>query len=201
MGAWRRMGREVWLLGMRMPQDGSKADQTHSWPRSLLLKINDKEVFKTDPPAQLKKRRDLPLEVSSMLRPSEDNIVDVSWLFPRRDNFLLVFVLTLRLTPEDIFKEVQSRPQEVLLAQSSRVRALLAEDSMLNNNDVMCSSRRRLSLLCPISHTRIEIPARGKACRHVQCFDLLAYLSSCQKMSVFVKALAVCCLQLYCEAC
>jgi len=172
---------------MRLTQDGSMPDEIHSWPRSLVFKINDKEVFKVDPPTLQKKRRDLPLEVSAMLRPAEDNIIDLSWLFPRRDRFLLVFALTLRLTPENLFDKVQSRPQEMLLAQSSRVRALLAEDSKQNNDEVSCSSRRRLSLVCPISHMRIEVPARGKACRHVQCFDLSAYLISNQKMSVLAK--------------
>ena len=34
----------------------------------------------------------------------------------------------------------------------------------------------KLSLRCPISLTRIKIPARGNECKHLQCFDLGSFL-------------------------
>ncbi|XP_078494940.1 zinc finger protein [Ciona intestinalis] len=34
----------------------------------------------------------------------------------------------------------------------------------------------KVSLRCPITYTRIKIPARGKDCKHIQCFDLESYL-------------------------
>lgn len=34
----------------------------------------------------------------------------------------------------------------------------------------------KISLKCPITKTRIRLPARGHECKHVQCFDLEAYL-------------------------
>ena len=36
---------------------------------------------------------------------------------------------------------------------------------------------------CPISYTRIERPARGRHCRHLQCFDLGMFLEFAQKHS------------------
>ncbi|KAM7283883.1 E3 SUMO-protein ligase PIAS2-like [Ixodes scapularis] len=33
-----------------------------------------------------------------------------------------------------------------------------------------------VSLNCPLSKTRLQVPCRGVDCRHVQCFDALAYL-------------------------
>ena len=34
----------------------------------------------------------------------------------------------------------------------------------------------RVSLKCPISGKRMALPARGQECKHLQCFDLEAYL-------------------------
>ena len=31
--------------------------------------------------------------------------------------------------------------------------------------------QQEVSLLCPLSHRRIEVPVKGTECRHVQCFD------------------------------
>ena len=33
-----------------------------------------------------------------------------------------------------------------------------------------------ITLKCPITYRRINIPARGSACQHIQCFDLESYL-------------------------
>lgn len=34
----------------------------------------------------------------------------------------------------------------------------------------------KVSLKCPITQRRITIPARGRDCKHIQCFDLESYL-------------------------
>ncbi|XP_063051663.1 zinc finger MIZ domain-containing protein 2-like isoform X2 [Engraulis encrasicolus] len=40
----------------------------------------------------------------------------------------------------------------------------------------------RVSLQCPITFRRIQLPARGHDCRHVQCFDLESYLQlNCER--------------------
>ena len=36
-----------------------------------------------------------------------------------------------------------------------------------------------VSLLCPLSCLRIEVPGRGVKCSHVQCFDLSSYIAYC----------------------
>ncbi|RNA43090.1 inhibitor of activated STAT [Brachionus plicatilis] len=39
----------------------------------------------------------------------------------------------------------------------------------------------KISLICPLTKMRIKIPARGKLCQHIQCFDLESYLSLNEK--------------------
>ncbi|KAH7698597.1 sumo ligase, partial [Aphelenchoides avenae] len=35
----------------------------------------------------------------------------------------------------------------------------------------------RFSILCPITNKTMKIPARGPACKHLQCFDLSCFLA------------------------
>ena len=46
-----------------------------------------------------------------------------------------------------------------------------------NDNFEILDDYYKLSLLCPLSKKRIEIPARGSNCQHLECFDLKTYLT------------------------
>ncbi|RVE68751.1 hypothetical protein OJAV_G00094760 [Oryzias javanicus] len=52
----------------------------------------------------------------------------------------------------------------------------------LNGEDGVEQTAIRVSLKCPITFRRIQLPARGPDCRHVQCFDLESYLQlNCER--------------------
>uniref|UniRef100_A0A3B3DIU8 Zinc finger MIZ-type containing 1 n=1 Tax=Oryzias melastigma TaxID=30732 RepID=A0A3B3DIU8_ORYME len=46
----------------------------------------------------------------------------------------------------------------------------------LNGEDGVEQTAIKVSLKCPITFRRIQLPARGHDCKHVQCFDLESYL-------------------------
>ncbi|KAA3680203.1 uncharacterized protein DEA37_0007409 [Paragonimus westermani] len=45
-----------------------------------------------------------------------------------------------------------------------------------DDNDLVMPNTLPVQLLCPLSKCRIEVPVRGRACRHVQCYDATTYL-------------------------
>ncbi|XP_067285189.1 zinc finger MIZ domain-containing protein 1-like [Pseudorasbora parva] len=52
----------------------------------------------------------------------------------------------------------------------------------LNADDGVEQTAIRVSLICPITFRRIQLPARGHDCKHVQCFDLESYLElNCER--------------------
>ncbi|XP_051523836.1 zinc finger MIZ domain-containing protein 1-like isoform X2 [Myxocyprinus asiaticus] len=52
----------------------------------------------------------------------------------------------------------------------------------LSGEDGVEQTAIRVSLKCPITFRRIQLPARGHDCRHVQCFDLESYLElNCER--------------------
>jgi hypothetical protein len=44
-------------------------------------------------------------------------------------------------------------------------------------DDDIASDALFLSCLCPLTRRRLQIPARASTCKHVDCFDLMGYLS------------------------
>ncbi|KAH7710652.1 MIZ zinc finger protein [Aphelenchoides avenae] len=57
----------------------------------------------------------------------------------------------------------------------SQADAVAAVIRYFEQGEVEVTSKK-VSLLCPISKTRIKDPARGVDCKHLECFDLRSYL-------------------------
>ncbi|XP_072410436.1 zinc finger MIZ domain-containing protein 1-like isoform X1 [Chiloscyllium punctatum] len=54
--------------------------------------------------------------------------------------------------------------------------AISAGNPGLTGEDVVEQTAMRVSLKCSITYRQIQLPARGQACKHIQCFDLESYL-------------------------
>ncbi|CAH2321722.1 zinc finger MIZ domain-containing 1 isoform X1 [Pelobates cultripes] len=55
-------------------------------------------------------------------------------------------------------------------------------NTALNGEDGVEQTAIKVSLKCPITFRRIQLPARGHDCKHVQCFDLESYLQlNCER--------------------
>uniref|UniRef100_A0A3P8WN33 Zinc finger MIZ-type containing 1 n=1 Tax=Cynoglossus semilaevis TaxID=244447 RepID=A0A3P8WN33_CYNSE len=55
-------------------------------------------------------------------------------------------------------------------------------NATLNGEDSVEQTAIKVSLKCPITFRRIQLPARGHDCKHVQCFDLESYLQlNCER--------------------
>ncbi|KAJ8418263.1 hypothetical protein AAFF_G00139720 [Aldrovandia affinis] len=55
-------------------------------------------------------------------------------------------------------------------------------NTTLNGEDGVEQTAIKVSLKCPVTFRRIQLPARGHDCKHVQCFDLESYLQlNCER--------------------
>ncbi|CAL8368151.1 unnamed protein product [Gadus morhua 'NCC'] len=60
--------------------------------------------------------------------------------------------------------------------------AASAGNATLNGEDGVEQTAIKVSLKCPVTFRRIQLPARGHDCKHVQCFDLESYLQlNCER--------------------
>ncbi|KAG5175011.1 hypothetical protein JKP88DRAFT_139990, partial [Tribonema minus] len=44
-------------------------------------------------------------------------------------------------------------------------------------DEELMATSTRLSLRCPLGLVPIAVPARGRGCAHLQCFDMATFLS------------------------
>ncbi|CAN8000565.1 unnamed protein product, partial [Ixodes pacificus] len=95
------------------------------------------------------------------------------------------FAISGRAIPEDLRLKVivVDRTQELdLLAYLAGsgcgiddMSTIKAQAANVEDPDVIVD-RVTVSLNCPLQRTRLVAPCRGADCRHMQCFDALAYL-------------------------
>lgn len=53
----------------------------------------------------------------------------------------------------------------------------MSASALVEDDELQCVERKqKFKLTCPITLTRIGIPARGRDCRHLQCFDLDSFV-------------------------
>ncbi len=53
-------------------------------------------------------------------------------------------------------------------------------------DDDVATTIVRVSLMCPLARFRMNYPAKGKNCGHLQCFDGSAFISLNEKKSMWV---------------
>lgn len=53
---------------------------------------------------------------------------------------------------------------------------MIGLSNRIQDDDIQIQSKDTISLLDPVTYTRIRIPVRSRQCRHAQCFDLYTYL-------------------------
>lgn len=83
---------------------------------------------------------------------------------------LQLFLVTVR----DVQDHVDQISSRNFLASSFTINMI---NSSLSQKDELSTIQLFLSLLCPLSRTKIKIPSKGKSCKHIGCFDLYSFLS------------------------
>ncbi|KAH7710759.1 siz1p [Aphelenchoides avenae] len=59
---------------------------------------------------------------------------------------------------------------------------------------------KKVSLICPISKTRVKVPVRSVNCRHMECFDLRSYLNYHQQLTFWECPFSCCKAQARCDS-
>jgi len=187
---WRKEGCDIEVRMFRRRVFGSDEGAEHCsdlcqvWPAFFDLEANGHEVFTVKPPLRGHKRRDVPRSITASLRPGR-NELEARVEDACAEELVLAVVRTMPLAPRDLAVRCVRRVgfEESLV----RVRALLANAAGMAGA-VECVGDERLRLRCPITLEQLStLPARGELCRHLQCFDLEAYLVANYRTRAFNK--------------
>ncbi|KAJ6024503.1 hypothetical protein N7540_005300 [Penicillium herquei] len=117
-------------------------------------------------------------------KPGTTQPADVSSYLRRKVNYPNNIVMTYALTQKKFFvlaNMVKQHPVEELVAQL-KSRKLISKEQVLRemknraeDSDIVATSSI-MSLKCPLSTLRIQVPCRSVVCTHNQCFDASSFL-------------------------
>lgn len=152
----------------------------HVWPHALEVRVDASEAFCVQPPREGMRRSDAPQDLTPYI-PSHG--ADVSFCMEVKadggSRHVTEFVLcVVRAAPRvrivDLVADCLTRPRISGMHTQTLWSSLRSAEEDVSGLE--CISLWMQPLLCPLTRERLVVPARGCRCRHIQCFDLEAYL-------------------------
>ncbi|XP_026819312.1 E3 SUMO-protein ligase gei-17-like [Rhopalosiphum maidis] len=138
-------------------------------PEPLEIWINSKKILMRD--------RHSPIHISVMdylhLNTINANIVTILWPQCSKVYFLIAYLVEV-INVEEMVEEIKTNNDRYFSALSTKQKIT---EFMKNSNTGLDLAAYKLTLLCPINKSKMELPAKSVKCNHLQCFDLEAYIS------------------------
>ncbi|CAF9943477.1 MAG: SUMO ligase siz1 [Alectoria fallacina] len=140
------------------------------FPYQLEIKINQDEVKSNFRGLKNKPGTTRPADITTMLRPKSgyDNHMEVTYALTKK-RFLMVVNLVKRHLVEELVAKLKSG-KTIVKEQVVREMISKSEDA-----EIVATSSI-MSLKCPLSTLRIDVPCRSSVCSHNQCFDASSFL-------------------------
>ncbi|XP_016658589.1 E3 SUMO-protein ligase PIAS1-like [Acyrthosiphon pisum] len=161
---------------LRLEQVGSTTIVNGRLPSNINISVNNydcklpKLIFpETGDPTPW--RLNVPIDITKQihLKKKKQNTLKITWSNDPHTYVAGVF-LTEKLTSEDLLKEIKKR-----YLRRFDVTKKFIKNSLRNNDDMSVDSIT-VTLKDPVSTQRMKVPARGKECKHLQCFDAKKFL-------------------------
>lgn len=142
---------------------------THQWPAEASVIIDNSPTFTFMPqPAHLsRKRKDLPGELP-LLSPGSHLLQ----IYKKKED--VNYAVAVVMVETSSAAEVLERLKVEKLDQAMGLKLVA---SYLSDTTDLATETLRLSLLCPLTHLKPDIPVRGTRCSHLQCFDLRSFVT------------------------
>nr|XP_050034257.1 E3 SUMO-protein ligase PIAS2-like [Dermacentor andersoni] len=158
----------------------TRHEQDDSYPSDLAVKVNGRLVSVPAPiPSKVSEGATewirLPIDIvtSCFLSSSVRNQVSVTWRPVRDREYVAGVFLVRKLSVATILSGLQQQSTQ----RASLTRAMIKKKMQRRANcDDVAVTSFRVPLTCPLSRARMSVPCRGRACKHLECFDASNYL-------------------------
>ncbi|CEJ00910.1 hypothetical protein RMCBS344292_14950 [Rhizopus microsporus] len=149
------------------------------WPEHMRAEVNGKQIY-----LERKMRVDGRIPIQT----GKDKAYDLNNVLQEGTNVLRIYQddcacsfnfcirLYVRESENYIVEKVRKTPLSVQRGKEAIDKLLRKKDGSDDDEIAIEQKTLRVSLKCPITLTRIKIPAKGIKCKHVDCFDLHDYL-------------------------
>lgn len=126
--------------------------------------------------SEQKLRKPWPIHITDFCTTLHQNKITMSWFSSQNDNYEYFFTIQLveHVSHEDIVKSIDTSLESN--SKNLVIKNLSGINKKLSTNADLFVTSLTVSLLCPLSMQRINVPTRSIYCTHVQCFDVFNYL-------------------------
>ncbi|SLM35747.1 Zinc finger, RING/FYVE/PHD-type [Lasallia pustulata] len=141
-----------------------------AFPHQVEIRVNQEEFKGNLRGLKNKPGSTRPADITGFLRPKADfgNILTVTYALTQKKYYLVVNLVRVHSVEELVLKLKSGKT----ISKEQVIREMInkAEDG-----DIVATSSV-LSLKCPLSTLRIDVPCRSTICSHNQCFDASSFL-------------------------
>ncbi|KIY02585.1 uncharacterized protein Z520_01050 [Fonsecaea multimorphosa CBS 102226] len=152
--------------------------RTTKWPACAAVSING--VFATTPRRETPGGADLPTDVTDLLREG-NNEVEISALFTRPEQLsACMYLMAIEIICVETYDKIKTMLRRIPMGYvvKALLDALKSRKDELEDDDLIQSPFIGIDVIDPLTSKIWKTPVRGKDCRHRECFDLEAFLSS-----------------------
>ncbi|XP_060860282.1 E3 SUMO-protein ligase PIAS2-like [Metopolophium dirhodum] len=148
---------------------------TDCLPLGLHIQLNGKicplpPMTNTRPGAE-SRRCPRPINCTKLVRlsPITPNIIKINWVDTL--NYVMSMYLVKRISSETLIQRLQDKGGR----NSEETKKYIIE-KLADVDPDLATTSYRFSLVCPLSKTRMKIPAKSIHCDHLQCFDASTFI-------------------------
>ncbi|KAI0603404.1 PINIT domain-containing protein [Biscogniauxia sp. FL1348] len=144
--------------------------QDIAFPYQSEIKVNGGDVKANLRGLKGKPGSTRPVDITDTLRLKQFNYtnnVEFIYALTQKKFYLAVYVCQMS-SVSSLVEKIKSRK----IPKTSVIRELTKK---ANDPDIVTTSTK-LSLKCPLSYMRLNVPCRSTSCNHIQCFDANSYL-------------------------
>ncbi|KAI1417833.1 zf-MIZ-domain-containing protein [Hypoxylon sp. FL1857] len=144
--------------------------QDIQFPHQSEIKVNGEDVKHNLRGLKNKPGTTHPVDITPYLRLKQtnySNTVEFTYALTNKKFYLALYVCKT-YSIDELVTKIKGKK----ISKASVIRDI---SKKANDSDVVATSQN-LSLLCPISWTRLKVPCRGISCNHNQCFDAKSFM-------------------------
>ncbi|KAG1663722.1 E3 SUMO-protein ligase PIAS1 [Nymphon striatum] len=167
----------------------TSCEQDDNFPPNICVKVNEKvcplpNFIPTNKPGVEPKRPGKPVNITCLckLSPIVANYIDVTWTSDVGRGFVFAAYLVNKVTSTTLLSRLKSSG----MRSADHTRALIKEKLSHDMDSEIATTSLKVSLMCPLGKSRMQLPCRASTCTHIQCFDAMLFLQMNEKKATWV---------------
>jgi len=159
---------------LRLQQVRLDENVTDRLPYNLKVSVNDRRCKlprRSKKPGITPWRYNIPIDITQLtdLKNRVQNTIKITWSNEPRE-YMAVLYVAQRLTWNDLVVELKKRPIRASVKTKELIKKTIENYADMDVDTMFATVKD------PLTKLRMQLPARGVDCEHLQCFDAIPFL-------------------------